>query len=71
MDEEKTKEFCKELKELLDKYQVFLGVDIDGDTFGIQVRGFAVYDAKNKPTYLGDYSLYLNSYDLKLFLDEE
>ena len=41
------KNFKKELKELLKKHNAALGVDIDGDTFGINVNGFIVIDCKN------------------------
>lgn len=60
-----TKNFCKELKTLLEKYNVKLGVDIDGDTYGININGFVVVDGKGKQEFLADYTAYLSAYDLR------
>lgn len=65
--DQNTRAFCKELKELMERYHVTLGVEIDGDTFGVQIRGFAVIDAKKKHHYLSDYSAYLTPGDLRRF----
>jgi len=49
----------KELKELLKKHDVCLGVDIDGDTHGISAK-FIVEDRKTqKETVLVNFSAYI------------
>jgi len=63
------KNFAKELKVLLEKYDLNLGVNIEGDFYGIQVKGFIAHDNKdNQDYYLCEYSLGLSAYDLKDFI---
>lgn len=44
MNIEEFKEFEKELKELLAKHKVAIGVDMQGDTHGIHANPFVVID---------------------------
>lgn len=60
--------FATELKELLEKYNVSLGVELWGDTHGITSEDFCVLSDNDK-IVLSDYSTYLDSYDLKRFLE--
>lgn len=43
--------FCKELKELLHKYNVLLGVDLDGDTHNLQTS-FVITNYKTDEEYI-------------------
>ncbi len=59
-------EFKKDLLHVLEKHDVTLGVDINGDTHGIQIEGFIVTDNATESDYILEYwSAYLNANDLK------
>ena len=55
--------FCKELKILLKKYNATLGVDINGDTHGIDTN-FIVQDSNGKDYILNHYTAYIDHSDL-------
>jgi len=57
-------EFKRELRELLNKHQVSIGVDVEGDTHGISTN-FVVLDNDGKTHILNHYSSYLDPHDLK------
>jgi len=57
--------FKKELRQLLIKYGVTIGVDIDGDTHGINTNFIVANSNRNETYILNYYSSYLDSYDLK------
>lgn len=70
MNKKELRQFAIELKSLLEKYELGLGVDIDGDLYGIHVNGFVAIEKKGEKTHtLNDYSMFLSAYDLKLFLE--
>lgn len=70
MQKKELRQFAIELKALLEKYELNLGVDIDGDLYGIHVNGFVAIEKNSDKTYmLNHYSLFLGAYDLKLFLE--
>lgn len=64
------REFATELKALLEKYGLMLGVDIDGDTFGIHVDGFIAIDDGDNYYHMNEYSLYLDKHDLAEYIKE-
>jgi len=57
------KNFKQDLKELLIKHNVSIGVDIKGDTHGIS-ENFIVIDSNNKETIINHYSAYIDASDL-------
>lgn len=60
------KEFKEDLRAVLEKHNVTLGVNIDGDTHGIQIEGFVAYDNKTHEEHvLEEYSPWLDASDLK------
>jgi len=59
-------EFKKDLLAVLEKHKVTLGVDINGDTHGIQIEGFIAMENNTDIEHiLCDYSAYLSAIDLK------
>lgn len=63
MKPDKIDSFLNELQALFLKYNVSLGVDIDGDTHGIY-ENFIVIDG-NKEHIINEGSSYLDAYDIK------
>jgi hypothetical protein len=58
-------EFKKDLRELLEKYNVELEVVLDGDTYGIDAD-FEVYDKSNGKAYtLNKYSTTLDAFTIE------
>ncbi len=58
--------FKKELHDLLNKYNVTIGVQLEGDTFGIVSEKFIVYsDEPKRERVLCHDSAWLNAKDLK------
>ncbi|MBL4901010.1 MAG: hypothetical protein JKX76_15490 [Colwellia sp.] len=55
--------FTDDLKKLLDKYNVRLGVDIEGDTHGV-TENFVVIDSQHNEHILNHYSAYVDASDL-------
>jgi hypothetical protein len=64
MMDKHVKDFCKELKALLAKYDLTLEVDIQGDTHGIDSEDFVVSDRKGKTTIIKPHYSYLDASDL-------
>lgn len=62
--------FCMDLREVLDRYKVVLGVDIEGDTHGIRTD-FVVIDSANNQLTLSACDCYLYANDLNDFLGVE
>jgi len=60
------KTFTKELRDLLNKHNVHIGVMITGDTYGIESEHFTVYDKKSHEKYIiGENSCFIDASDLK------
>lgn len=57
-------EFKKELKELLEKYNVSLSGEYEGDTHGISSETFVVTDSDANEHTLNHCSSYINASDL-------
>ena len=56
-------DFCRDLRALLSKYRVDIGVDVIGDTHGVTTH-FVVTDSHNNSHILNHYSSYLSASDL-------
>lgn len=56
-------DFNRDLKALLNKYKVRIGVDIDGDTHGI-TENFVVIDSAGNESIINHYSAFVDASDL-------
>ena len=56
--------FASELRDLLKKHKMELGVEIDGDLYGINIEGFVAVDQTGKEHMLSEYNQYLDVHNL-------
>jgi hypothetical protein len=62
-------DFVKELKDLLTKHKVDIGVDLDGDTHGL-CTSFVVDDEHGNSHILNDFARYVDAKDLEDYLKD-
>jgi len=65
MTKEELKSFKKELKTLLEKYKVMIGVDIEGDTHGVTMNTVIYEPASQTTTVIERYESYIWPSSLK------
>jgi hypothetical protein len=65
MTKKELKSFKKELKTLLEKYKVMIGVDVTGDTHGVSTNTVIYEPASETTTIIEHYETYIWPSSLK------
>jgi len=65
----KVKGFCEELRALYAKYDMYLGVNLEGDTHGLSTKFMLIDKDHNDVEVLNHYNSYLDIEDIVEFLE--